>query len=194
MLVTAKTLAAKTRRPRFMSGVLFRRGMSGPVHPIGKRTKHDRVGSSEAQIAEARIDLGRIGMRVEAGHVATPEPMGLALPCRPGPAPVPTPSAASTISWSGDGPAASWSSSTCARRGNGGPGTCPIRCTSPSTSWPTRVGELPDGRMLWSIAPAGFRAALGASLLARVGRRTVLVDDRWAEVAPEEVEVQSEAA
>jgi hydroxyacylglutathione hydrolase len=42
-----------------------------------------------------------------------------------------------------------------------------------------RVGELPAERV-WVHCAAGFRAAIGASLLARAGHDVVLVDDDWA--------------
>lgn len=45
-----------------------------------------------------------------------------------------------------------------------------------------RVDELPDGE-LWVHCAAGFRASIGASLVDRVGRSCVLVDDDWQRAA-----------
>jgi len=43
-----------------------------------------------------------------------------------------------------------------------------------------RAGELPSGdAMLWVHCQSGFRAAIGASLLDRAGRRVVLIDDSF---------------
>ncbi len=41
-----------------------------------------------------------------------------------------------------------------------------------------RAGEVPDGEV-WVYCASGFRAAIGASLLQRAGRRVVHVDDDW---------------
>jgi hydroxyacylglutathione hydrolase len=41
-----------------------------------------------------------------------------------------------------------------------------------------RAGEVPDGEV-WVHCASGFRAAIGASLLERAGRRVVHVDDDW---------------
>lgn len=45
-----------------------------------------------------------------------------------------------------------------------------------------RLGEVPDGEV-WVHCASGFRAAIGASLLARSGRQVVHVDDDWARAA-----------
>lgn len=42
-----------------------------------------------------------------------------------------------------------------------------------------RLDEVPDGE-LWVHCVSGYRAALGASILARAGRSVVLIDDDWA--------------
>ena len=41
-----------------------------------------------------------------------------------------------------------------------------------------RTGEVPDGEV-WVHCASGFRASIGASILARAGRRVVHVDDDW---------------
>jgi hydroxyacylglutathione hydrolase len=41
-----------------------------------------------------------------------------------------------------------------------------------------RAGEVPDGEV-WVHCASGFRAAIGASILHRAGRRVVYVDDNW---------------
>jgi hydroxyacylglutathione hydrolase len=45
-----------------------------------------------------------------------------------------------------------------------------------------RVSELPDEE-IWVHCASGFRAAIGASIIDRSGRRAVLVDDDWAQAA-----------
>lgn len=42
-----------------------------------------------------------------------------------------------------------------------------------------RLEELPTGRPVWVYCASGFRAAMGASLLARAGRDPVLIDEDW---------------
>ncbi len=41
-----------------------------------------------------------------------------------------------------------------------------------------RAGEVPPGEV-WVYCASGFRAAIGASLLDRVGRQVVHIDDDW---------------
>ncbi len=45
-----------------------------------------------------------------------------------------------------------------------------------------RMAEVPDGEV-WVHCASGFRASIAASLLARVGRRTVLIDADWDDAA-----------
>ena len=45
-----------------------------------------------------------------------------------------------------------------------------------------RAGEIPEGTV-WVHCASGFRAAIGASLLDRAGRRAVHVDDNWERAA-----------
>jgi hydroxyacylglutathione hydrolase len=45
-----------------------------------------------------------------------------------------------------------------------------------------RAGEVPEGEV-WVHCASGFRAAIGASLLDRAGRRVVHVDDDWGQAA-----------
>ncbi|MEV4640681.1 MBL fold metallo-hydrolase [Actinoplanes sp. NPDC049548] len=52
----------------------------------------------------------------------------------------------------------------------------------PLPSLTERLREVPDGTV-WVHCAAGYRAAAAASLLARAGRRTVAVDDDWANAA-----------
>ncbi|WP_374754943.1 rhodanese-like domain-containing protein [Pseudonocardia sp. N23] len=61
------------------------------------------------------------------------------------------------------------------RRANGSiPGSAHI----PINELLERLAEVPDGE-LWVHCAAGFRAGIGASLLARAGRTVVLVDDDY---------------
>jgi hydroxyacylglutathione hydrolase len=46
-----------------------------------------------------------------------------------------------------------------------------------------RMDEVPDRRPVWVYCATGFRAAVAASLLARAGRRPVLIDDDFAQAA-----------
>ena len=51
-----------------------------------------------------------------------------------------------------------------------------------------RIDEVPDGEV-WVHCAGGFRAAIGASLLARAGRHTVLIDDDWSVVSKHDLPV-----
>jgi rhodanese-related sulfurtransferase len=42
-----------------------------------------------------------------------------------------------------------------------------------------RMGEVPADRDIWVHCASGFRASIAASLLARAGRRPVLIDDEY---------------
>lgn len=53
---------------------------------------------------------------------------------------------------------------------------------------PERIGEVPEGEV-WVHCASGFRASVAASLLARAGRRVVLVDDEWDRAAERGLEV-----
>lgn len=55
---------------------------------------------------------------------------------------------------------------------------------------PERIDEVPDGEV-WVHCAAGFRASVAASLLARAGRRVVLIDDEWDRAADQGLEVIS---
>lgn len=53
---------------------------------------------------------------------------------------------------------------------------------------PERIGEVPEGEV-WVHCASGFRASVAASLLARTGRRVVLIDDEWERAAERGLEV-----
>jgi hydroxyacylglutathione hydrolase len=46
-----------------------------------------------------------------------------------------------------------------------------------------RIDEIPDGTTLWVHCASGFRASIAASLLAKLGKPVVLIDDEWAHTA-----------
>jgi rhodanese-related sulfurtransferase len=48
---------------------------------------------------------------------------------------------------------------------------------------PHALAEIPRNRQLWLHCAAGYRAALGASVLRRAGFDAVAVDDNWAAAA-----------
>ena len=52
----------------------------------------------------------------------------------------------------------------------------------PLAQLPARMGELPDGPV-WVHCQTGYRATIGASLLARAGRSCVVVDESFEEAA-----------
>jgi len=54
---------------------------------------------------------------------------------------------------------------------------------------PARLGEVPDGEVLVHCA-SGYRASIAASLLARAGRRVVLVDDEFDDHAAQHLGVE----
>src|SRR5581483_6684817 len=56
-----------------------------------------------------------------------------------------------------------------------------------------RIDELPAGRDIWVHCAAGLRAAIAASLLRRLERRPILVDDRWWQVYEAGLEVEEAA-
>ena len=59
--------------------------------------------------------------------------------------------------------------------------TSPAPSTSPCTSCPRRLDEIPPGEV-WVHCAAGYRATVAAGLLDRAGRDVVLVDDDFARV------------
>jgi hydroxyacylglutathione hydrolase len=46
-----------------------------------------------------------------------------------------------------------------------------------------RMAEVPDDQEVWVHCASGFRASIGASLIDRVGKRAVLIDDDWDQAA-----------
>jgi rhodanese-related sulfurtransferase len=53
-----------------------------------------------------------------------------------------------------------------------------------------RMAEVPPGEV-WVHCKSGFRASISASLLARAGRRTVLIDDDWDAAAGTDLSTES---
>jgi hydroxyacylglutathione hydrolase len=130
------------------------------------------IGESPGHIAEAQVQLLRIGIDQIAGAATGP---------------------ASTLAWGGKvasypvtdfgGLAAAW----------GQPGQVVLDVRRPD-EWRTghlagavhipfweleaRAGEVPAGEV-WVHCASGFRASIGASILARAGRQVVHVDDNW---------------
>ena len=78
--------------------------------------------------------------------------------------------------------AARRSSSTCASATSTTTATCPARCTCRCRTSSARPRRLPAGE-LWVHCRSGYRAGIAASLLHRLGRGVVHVDDAWDRVA-----------
>ncbi len=130
------------------------------------------IGASERQVADARRMLVRIGIDRLAG-AAVGEPAALA-----GGGALGSYDVSDFAGLAGaltDGPVAALDVRRHdERRWGGVRGSHHIQLHE----LPTRLDELPDDE-LWVYSGSGFRASIAASMLARAGRRVVLVNDRY---------------
>jgi glyoxylase-like metal-dependent hydrolase (beta-lactamase superfamily II)/rhodanese-related sulfurtransferase len=133
------------------------------------------VGDTQEQVAQAQLQLARIG--VDPVPAAAAGPVGELAAGRTGSYPV----------TDFPGLAAAW----------GGPGLVVLDVRRPD-EWQSghldgalhipfwelagRAGEVPPGQV-WVHCASGFRASIGASVLDRAGRDVVHVDDDWARAA-----------
>ena len=78
------------------------------------------------------------------------------------------------------------------RNGERADGGIPGSQHVPIHELPDRMDEVPDDRDVWVHCASGYRAAIAASLLARAGRRPVLVDGTFADEAPGLFDLTSE--
>jgi glyoxylase-like metal-dependent hydrolase (beta-lactamase superfamily II)/rhodanese-related sulfurtransferase len=129
------------------------------------------IGPDEETLEATRIALGRIGIEPVARHVAREASSDL------GPIRYPVRSFADLALADADGRRITILDVRAADEWSDGhlPGAIHI----PWHDLATRVEELPVDGDIWVHCAAGFRAAIGASLLQRAGRSPVLVDDRW---------------
>lgn len=145
------------------------------------------IGPDEATLSAAGLALGRIGIEPVARHLTDEgwPAAGFGL-CRY--------------------PVRTFADLAAAGREGGTPAVLDVRALDewreghlpdalhiPWHDLPGRVGDLPADRDIWVHCAAGLRAAVAASLLARAGRRPVLVDDRWWQVYEVGLEVEEAA-
>jgi hydroxyacylglutathione hydrolase len=130
------------------------------------------IGESPGDIAEAQVQLMRIGIDQIAGAATGPTAM-LAAGGKVSSYPV-TDFAGLAAAWGGPGQVVldvrrpdEWRAGHLA-------GAVHI----PFWELEPRAGEVPAGEV-WVHCASGFRASIGASLLARAGRQVVHVDDHW---------------
>ena len=90
-------------------------------------------------------------------------------------------------------PRTSPSSSTYATVTSGRAVTCPVPCTSRSRTSTSPGRRLPSGE-LWVHCQSGYRAGIAASLLHRMGRDVVHIDDSWDRVRELAIQTTQEAA
>ena len=129
------------------------------------------LGDTEEQVAEAQLQLARIGIDRPAGGAAG----GLA-------------------DWGADGDIRSYRRATFAELAGVGDEVVVLDVRRPD-EWAQgridravhiplhelelRLAEVPDGEV-WVHCATGYRAAIAASLLDRAGRKVVVIDDEWA--------------
>jgi len=130
------------------------------------------IGESPGHIAEAQVQLIRIGIDQIAG-AATGPAQALAAGGRISSYPV-TDFAALAATWGRPGQVVLDVRRPDEWRAGHLPGALHI----PFWELEPRAGEVPAGEV-WVHCASGFRAAIGASLLARAGRQVVHVDDDW---------------
>ncbi|WP_366557230.1 MBL fold metallo-hydrolase [Pseudonocardia sp. SCN 73-27] len=132
------------------------------------------VGETAQQVADAQRQLVRIGIDRPAGAaVGTPEE--LAEPADLRRYPVSTFAALGDARTRGDAPVVV----DVRRSDERAHGHIPGSVHLPLAEILDRLSEVPAGE-LWVHCAAGYRASIGASLLARAGHRVVLVDDDYA--------------
>ena len=127
------------------------------------------IGATEADVADARRELVRIGVDRLAGAATVPTdgawPRGAAAPTRCGTSP-PSPRPCR------NGGAVVLDTRRDDERAAGGVrGSLHV----PIHELAARLDEIPDGEV-WVYCGSGYRASVAASVLARTGRRPVLVD------------------
>ena len=130
------------------------------------------IGESPDQIAEAQVQLLRIGIDQIAG-AATGRTSALALGGKVSSYPV-TDFAGLAAAWGRPGQVVLDVRRPDEWRAGHLPGAVHI----PFWELEPRAGEVPAGEV-WVHCASGFRASIGASLLSRAGRQVVHVDDHW---------------
>ena len=142
------------------------------------------IGESLGDIAEAQVQLMRIGIDQIAG-AATGPAQALAAGGQVSSYPV-TNFAGLAAAWGRPGQVVLDVRRPDEWRAGHLPGAVHI----PFWELEPRTGEVPAGEV-WVHCASGFRASIGASILARAGRQVVHVDDQWEQAEPAGLRVTS---